>query len=95
METIKFRNEEVSCMYGWSDDDTFRFDFGDGEFVDSEENDYFIHFEYHISDNKWIVEIWWEDDSIGIDELDKVDADEYITKQEIKEIKALVEKLMK
>lgn len=23
METIKFRNEEISCMYGWSDDDTF------------------------------------------------------------------------
>ena len=95
METIKFRNEEVSCMYGWLDNDTFGFDFGDGEFVDSEGDDYFIHIEYHVTDNKWIVEIWWEDDNIDIEELDKIDADEYITEQEIREVKTLAEQLMK
>lgn len=95
METIKFRNKEVFFMYNWLDDDTFTLDFGDGEFVDSEENNYFIHIEYHVTDNKWIIEIWWEDDNISIDELDKINADEYVTEQEIKEIKALVEQLMK
>lgn len=87
MNKFNFRNQEVSYTTSWSDDDTFGFDFGDGEFTDSEDMDYFIRFEYHVADNEWVIEIWWEDENISIDELDKSDADEFITEQEINEVK--------
>lgn len=94
MNKFNFRNQEVSYMHSWSDDDTFGFDFGDGEFTDSEGMDYFIRFEYHVANNEWVVEIWWENDSINIDELDKSDADEFITEQEIEEVKKFAKKFM-
>lgn len=84
---FNFREKEISYSYEWFDEDTFGFDFGDGDFTDSEDMDYFIRLEYHVSDDEWIAEIWWEDESIGIDELDKSDADEFITEQEIAEVK--------
>lgn len=95
MNKFKFRNEEVSYMCAWSDSDTFGFDFGDGEFTDSENMDYFIRFEYHVKEDEWIVEIWWENDSINIDELDKSDADDFITEQEIEEVKEFARQLIK
>jgi hypothetical protein len=84
---LYFRGKKVSYGYSWSDDDTFGFDLGDGEFVDSEDLEYFIRLEYHDDDGKWIVEIWWEDNSINIEELDVSDANEYITRDEIEEVK--------
>lgn len=94
MEKLNFRNQEVSYIYHWLDDDTFIFDFGDGEFTDSENLAYFLHLEYHVKDNEWVIEIWWEDDTLGIDELDKMDSDEYITEQEVEEVKEFAKKFI-
>ena len=91
---IKFRDKEIFYNYHWIDENTFIFDFGDGEFVDSEEHDYFIHFEYHLDNDKWIVEIWWEDDNLNIDEFDESDADEYIMEHEIEEVIEFAEQLL-
>lgn len=38
---FKFIEKEISYSYEWLDDDTFVFQFGDGEFRD-EDGDYFI-----------------------------------------------------
>ena len=91
LDDFIFRGQKTSNEYKWLNTDTLVFDFGDGEFTDSEENDYFLHFEYHVADNKWIIEIWWEDDNIDILELDECDADEYITREEIKRVKSFLE----
>lgn len=78
-----FRKKKISYSWNWIDNDTFVFQFVDGEFKDLE-SDYFIHFEYHKADNEWVISVWWEDDNevIGFD-----GSDEYITKQEIEEVK--------
>lgn len=92
-ETFNFRGQEISYQWNWLDDDTFVFQFGDGEFHDAD-GDFFIHFEYHVTDNEWIIEVWWEDDNIDINELDKFDADEFITEQEIEEVKKFAKQFM-
>lgn len=94
MDKMKFRNEEVSYMYGWLDADTFGFDFGDGEFTDPDGLNYFIRFEYHTKNKEWIVEIWWEDDSICINKLNKINADKYITVHEIEKVKTFIKQFM-
>lgn len=91
LSKFDFRNKQVSYDYRWLDDDTFIFEFGDGEFVDSEGYDYFIHFEYHVSDDKWIIEVFWDSDSeiVGFD-----GSDEYITGQEVEEVKKFVKQFI-
>lgn len=88
-----FREQKISYRWKWYDNNTFIFEFGDGEFTDSD-SEYFIHFEYHVEDREWIIEIWWQDDNININELDKFDADEYITEKEIKEVKKFAKQFM-
>lgn len=95
MKPFIFRNQKVGYDCSWSDEDTFGFDFGDGEFVDSEGNGYFIRFEYHVSDDEWIVEVWWENDFVNINNLSLSDADEYITVQEIQEVKNFAAEIFK
>lgn len=93
MNKFDFRGRKISYQWNWLDDDTFIFQFGDGEFEDLE-GDYFIHFEYHVADDEWLITIWREDDNININELDKCDADEYITETEIEEVKKIARRLM-
>ena len=88
---IRFRGRDISYSCEWLDNDTYVFQFGEGEFSDSEGDDYFLRFEYHVSDEEWVIEIWWELDNIDISELDRFDSDEYITKQEIEEVKKFIQ----
>lgn len=92
-DRFNFRGQEISYQWNWLDNNTFIFQFGDGEFIDLE-SEYFIHFEYHTEDNEWIIEIWWEDDSINVNELDKCDADKYITEKEIEKVKEFIKQFM-
>ena len=87
--TFKFRNQRVSFEYHWLDDNTFIFQFGDGELTDPEGDNYFLHFEYHLMENKWIITIWWENENICIDELDQTDVQAFITREEILEVKKI------
>lgn len=91
MNKFAFRGQEISYQWNWLDDDAFIFQFGDGEFSDLE-SEYFIHFEYHVADDEWLITIWWEDDNIN--ELNKCDADEYITETEIEEVKKFAKQFM-
>lgn len=86
-----FRGRATGCDHVWLDDDTFVFQFGDGEFTDPEGRDYFIHLEYHVQDNEWVTEVFWEDSSepAGFD-----GSEEYITEREIEEIKEFAKQFM-
>ena len=81
--TFLFREQMVTFAYNWLDDDTFGFDFGDGDFVDSEGKDYFIHLEYHVADEEWITEIFWDDNAavLGFE-----GSGQYLTDQEQEEM---------
>lgn len=57
-----FKGEDISYNYCWLDSDTFVFEFGDGKFIDTDGDNYFFHCEYHLSNKKYLFEIWWEDD---------------------------------
>lgn len=92
-DRFNFRGREILYQCHWDDDNIFVFQFGDGEFTDLA-SEYFIHFEYHLEDNKWVIEVWWEDDNIDIKELDKCDTDKYITENEIEEVKKYAKKFM-
>ena len=83
LEKFLFRGQMVSYMYNWSDEDTYGFDFGDGEFKDSEGLDYFIHLEYHVADDEWIVEVFWE---ASAEALGFEGSDEYLTEEEKEEV---------
>lgn len=48
--------------YGYIDTTTFRFEFGEGEFADSEGDSYFYHIEYHIDTSEWVFEEWYTDE---------------------------------
>ena len=86
-----FRKKKLSDSWNWIDNDTFVFQFGDEEFKDLE-SDYFIHFKYHKENNEWIVSVWWENDNevIGFN-----GSDEYITEQEIEEVKEFAKQFMR
>lgn len=79
-EKIPFRGNEVSCSMSWPDDYTFAFDIGDGEFTDSDGDDYFIHFEYHAYDDEWVVEVCFENEAL---QVGFPGSDKYITEEEI------------
>jgi hypothetical protein len=89
-----FRGKETSYDYGWTDDITFTFDFGDGDkdFVDDDGDEYFIHCQYCADpncdhcDSFWFG-IWWEHDSTEADEP-------YLTAEEKEEIKQFMISLM-
>ena len=83
-----FRGRYIPFYITWADSVTFTMQIGEGEFEDSAGEHYFIQFEYHINEKKWIVAIYWDLEYAYIEELEN--ADEYITQEEIKEIKAIV-----
>ena len=68
--TVKFNNQTVGYVFsGWRDDDeVFLFDFGDSELVDRDGDDYYVHLEYHSEENRWVEEIWWEDEYLSFGE---------------------------
>ncbi len=78
-----FRGNQITYDWEWLDDDTFVFQFGDGEFQD-EDGEYFIHFEYHVKDNEWIVEVFWDADVAVIGNINN--ADNYITVKEMEQV---------
>lgn len=90
-EKFDFRGKKVTYDWEWLDDDTFVFQFGDGEFQD-EYGDYFIHFEYHVEDNEWIVEVFWNSDAAVIGDINN--SDDYITVEEMEMIMDFAEKFM-
>lgn len=88
---FNFRGKKVTYGYKWLDDDTFIFQFGDGEFQD-EDGDYFIHFEYHAKDNVWVVKVFWDDDTAVIGDINNTD--DYITVDEMESIINFAEHFM-
>lgn len=93
MKTILFRENEIPYYINWLDDVTFVFWFGEEIFTDSEGYDYFIHFEYHLDEKDWVIEIFWEEEFALLDDIKN--SDEYITADEIENIKSIAEKEMK
>lgn len=93
MKTILFRENEIPCYINWLDDVTFVFWFGEEIFTDSKGDNYFIHFEYHLAEKESVIEIFWEEDSALLNDIKN--SDEYITADEIENIKSIAEKEMK
>ena len=91
MGKFNFRGREITYSYEWLDDDTFVFQFGDGEFQD-EDGDYFIHFEYHVKDNEWVVEVFWDGDAAIIRDINN--ADDYITVDEMEMVMNFAEQFI-
>lgn len=91
-EKFDFRDQKITFDYNWLDDDTFIFQFGDDQLTDSDGLEYFIHFEYHLADDEWIVEIFWDDDATEVIGFDG--SDEYITEQEIEQVKEFAKQFM-
>lgn len=84
-----FRGRPMAFDYVWQDNDTFVFQFGDGEFTDRDGNDYFLHLEYHVADNEWVTEVFWQDEAhvIGFP-----GSDEYITRDEVEQVKKFIDR---
>ena len=76
---IDFRGKKIDYFYDWIDNVTFRFDFGDGVFIDKDGDSYFIHVEYHKDTDEFIFEFWYEDDYIPAPEEElKAEEREYL-----------------
>ena len=91
MGKFNFRGRKITYSYEWLDDDTFVFQFGDGEFQD-EDGDYFIHFEYHVKDNEWVVEVFWDGNAAVIRDINN--ADDYITVDEMEMVMNFAEQFI-
>lgn len=69
MDRIRIGNKELSYLFRWLDNVTFAIDVGYGDGLkDSDNDDYFIHIEYHADTDNWIREVWFEDDYLSVDE---------------------------
>lgn len=84
------------CLYGyrWVGDSEFWFDFGDGEFIDNEGDEYFVHCQYLEDANKkhatWRFERWYEDTVVDACEC----FDDRLTINECEQIKVFMQMLM-
>lgn len=91
MKPFVFRGKETSYDYAWNVDNSFVFDFGDGDkdFIDNEGDSYFIHCEYESDnpDTQFWFEQWWEDESTEADF-------EIVTEEEREYIKQFMMELM-
>lgn len=61
------RNEIQYCItynrgFKYLDKNTFVFEFGDGKFVDEDNEPCFYHIEYHLDANEWVFQKWYEDE---------------------------------
>ena len=97
MNKFCFRNKNISFKFCYPNDSTFYFIFGERELFDSKKNEYVIQLKYHITEDKWITEIWLEDEPtcIYVNELTKINTDEYITEQEIEDIKEFAKQFIR
>ena len=68
-----FRGRYIPFYITWVDSVTFTMQIGEGEFEDSAGEHYFIQFEYHINEKKWIVAIYWDLEYAYIEELENAD----------------------
>lgn len=66
MRKFVLKNQKIGYSWYWLDKNIFVFDFGDGEFTDVEGDDFF-HYEYHLDNNNFIFEIYWEDSFMSAD----------------------------
>lgn len=87
MEKFIFKSKETSYSWNWLDKNTFVLDFGDGEFIDSDGDIFFIHCEYHLDNQEFIFEIYWED---FVMEADK----NYISDSDKENVKKFIKQLM-
>ena len=88
--TFNFRGNEEYYYSHWKDNTLFTMDFGDGKFIDEDGDSYFIHCEYCKEDNSFIFEVWFEYDTINIEDMVQTGADKYITAEEMKTIKNIM-----
>ena len=61
------RNEIQHCIiynreFKYLDKNTFVLEFGDGKFVDEDNEPCFYHIEYHLDMNEWVFQKWYEDE---------------------------------
>lgn len=87
MKTFLFRNNAEEYITQWLDKDTFIFCFGDRRFKDEDNDVYFIHCEYHVTENEFVFEALFEDDRINLSQGQETT---YLTKDEIKNIKRII-----
>lgn len=66
IEFLTFRGVNYTYSWNWLDEDTFVLQFGDGELKDLEGDDCFILLEYHIKEDNFIIQSWYEEDNILI-----------------------------
>mgnify|MGYP003330708417 CR=1 FL=1 len=59
---ICFRNQNLHYGFEIVGDEFVRFDFGDGELKDEDDDNYFIHVEHHLDTDEWVFEYWYEHD---------------------------------
>lgn len=83
------RNEIQHCIiynrgFKYLDKNTFVFEFGDGKFVDEDNEPCFYHIEYHLDTNEWVFQKWYEDEI----------CDAELTSDEEQYIMAIVKELM-
>lgn len=89
--SMYLKDKEVSCSYIWKDVNVFALDIGDGDLTDSVGDDYFIHVEYYTDEDKFVFEIWWEDEYLNLNECQE----EFLTEREKEVIKEVMWHLMR
>ncbi len=62
MKTVSFMGKQYHYDGNYIDDATYIFDFGDGEMADEDGDNMFIHMEYHGDEDRWVTEVWFDDD---------------------------------
>ena len=89
-KTVNFMNKTIH--YGnahWlnDEDEVFVTDFGDGELTDADGDKYFIHVEHYPKDADFVIEVWYDDHNMPIDESPIKDE---VSKADIEALKAVV-----
>lgn len=89
--SMYLKNKEVSFSYIWKDTNIFAIDIGDGDLTDNDGDDYFIHVEYYTNEDKYVFEIWWEDEYLNLNEC----KEEFLSEHEKEVIQEVMYHLMR
>lgn len=98
--TFKFRNKYLKSDYSWLDKDTLVFQFGEGEIKDKNGDECFVLGEYHYDTEKFIIQVWYEDDAFTIysqyedSELDNVSDFFELSEKEVNNIIERMQEIM-
>lgn len=96
LDEIDFGNGRIfKCNAYWNDHTSFALDIGDGELIDKNGDDYFIHCECNCYDGTWyyVFEIWFENDVCNIFDISEDERDEYLTETEMEELREIISNL--